>query len=257
MKKIILLIWCVIFTSSFVSADTAAEIVLRTRTKSGVDSVGTRSKLEIQNAGTTINVLIIDQYSSKDKDGLQRTLIDFKEPANARGTRFLMLERKGGSMDQRIFLPNLGKTRRIAAESEGNESFMGTDFSYNDISFLDRDTGLDTFSIVKEEVYNGKSCYVIEAVPKDKNYSYSKTIMWIEKEADIFHKGEFYDKNFKLEKIIELSNYKAVNGIMTPHTTKLSTLKTNTSTVITIQKIQYGMNIPDKVFTVKYLETGK
>ena len=44
---------------------------------------------------------------------------------------------------------------------------------------------------------------------------------------------------------------------MTAHKTKLSTVKTNTSTIITIKKIEYGMKIPEYVFTQKYLETGK
>lgn len=39
--------------------------------------------------------------------------------------------------------------------------------------------------------------------------------------------------------------------------TKLSTVATNTSTIIELQKVDYGMKIPEKVFTTKYLETGR
>lgn len=257
MKKMILIIVSTVVFCGVLFSETADEILRKARTKSSVNSVATRSKMEIQKNGAAINILVIDQYSSKDKDGLQRALIGFREPANAKGTRFLMLKKANGSTDQRIFLPGLGKTRRIASESEGDESFMGTDFSYNDVSFMDRDISLDAHSVLREEEYNGKQCYVIESIPKDKKYAYSKIIQWIEKQAHIFLKGEFYDKKNRLEKIMELSDYKEVNGIMTPFTTKLSSVKVNTSTVVHIEKIQYNINIPDKLFTYKYLETGK
>ena len=111
--------------------------------------------------------------------------------------------------------------------------------------------------MLREENYDGKACYVIEALPKDKNYTYSKMILWIEKTGNLFLKGEFYSKDGTLKKVMELSNYKNVNGITTPHTTKLTTVKSDTATIINLEKIQYGMNIPDGVFTNKYLETGK
>lgn len=257
MKKIVSVIMLAASLGSFLFAETAEEIINKARTKSSVNSVATRSKMEIQKGGTTINILVIDQFSSKDAKGLQRTFIGFREPANVKGTRFLMLEKAGGAMDQRIFLPAAGKVRRIAAESAGNESFMGTDFSYNDVSFMERKTSLDTYTILRKEELDGKTCFVIEAVPKDKKYSYSKVIMWIEKENNILLKAEFYDSKDRIEKFMELSDYKDVAGILTPHTTKLSTVKVNTSTIIHIEKIQYGTKIPEKVFTQKYLETGK
>ncbi len=228
MKKIISIILLVSGLGGVLFAETAEEIVSKARTKSSVNSVATRSKMEIQKSGQTLNILVIDQFSSKDKDGMQRTLISFREPANAKGTRFLMLKKVNGSADQRIFLPNLGKVRRIASENEGSESFMGTDFSYNDVSFMDRDVSLDTHTVLREEELGGKQCYVIEAVPKDKKYAYSKMLMWIEKESNTLLKGEFYDAKDKLEKLMELSDYKDVNGIMTPFTTKLSSVKVNT-----------------------------
>ncbi len=257
MKKFIFAILLTIGFCSFGFGETAKEIMDKAKNKADIKSVGTRSKMEIQQGGKTLNVLVIDQYSSKDKNGLQRTMVIFKSPANAKGTRFLMLARKDGSTDQQIFLPNLGKSRRISAEAEGDDAFMGTDFSYNDVSFLDRDTSLDTFSIIKEEKYAGKDCFVIQSIPKDKNYIYAKTILWVAKENYLFLKGEFYDRKNNLAKIIECSDYKNAGGIMTPYTTKLSTVKTNTSTLVTIQRIEYGMKIPDRVFTKRYLETGK
>lgn len=257
MKKIFFISVLVYTFSSLVFTQTAEEIIKSAKTQMNISSMGTRAKMQIQNAGKTLSVLVIDQYSSKDKNGLQRTFIEFKEPANARGTRFLMLEQKNGMMDQRIFLPALGKVRRISAGAEDNESFMGTDFSYSDISFITRDTDLDTFKMLKEETLDGKKCNVIEAVSKDGNYPYSKTLIWAEKGNNLFWKAEFYDKKGQPVKIIELSGYKKIQNIMTPTITKLTTVAAGTSTIIELEKIKYNMNIPERVFTTRYLETGK
>jgi len=247
----------VFIVNSFVYSQSAKEIVKKAKTQVDLSTLGTRAKMYIQKDGKTLNIMVIDQYSSKDKNGLQRTLIDFKEPANAKGIRFLMQAKKDGSMDQRIYLPSLKKVKRIAAESDGSESFMGTDFSYNDVSFLSRDAEQDNFTFLPETTVDKKACYVIEGKPKDSGYSYSKTVLFITKDDSTMIKVEFYNKDEKIVKILELSKYKKVQGINTPMQTKLSTIATKTSTIIELQKVNYGMKIPEKVFTTKYLETGK
>lgn len=247
----------VFIANSFLHSQNAKEIVKKAKTQVDLSTLGTRAKMYIQKDGKTLNIMVIDQYSSKDKNGLQRTLIDFKEPANAKGIRFLMQAKKDGSMDQRIYLPSLKKVKRIAAESDGSESFMGTDFSYNDVSFLSRNAEQDTFTFLPDANIDKKNCYVIEGKPKDSSYSYSKTVLFITKEDSTMLKAEFYNKDGKVIKILELSNYKKVQGVNTPMQTKLSTIATKTSTIIELQKVNYGMKIPEKVFTTKYLETGK
>ena len=235
----------------------AKEIVKKAKTQVDLSSLGTRAKMQIQKDGKTLQILVIDQYSSKDKNGLQRTLIEVKDPAVAKGIRFLMQTKKDGSMDQRIFLPYLKKVRRIATESNGSESFMGTDFSYNDVSFMTRDAEHDDFVMLEGKTIDGKDCYVIEGKPKDAGYSYAKTILFISKHGNMILRVEFYSKENVLVKILELSNYKKIQDVLTPMQTKLSTVATNTSTIIELQKVDYGMKIPEKVFTTKYLETGR
>jgi len=255
-KYLYLLVFFLFLNTTAFTAD-AKDIVKKAKTQVDLSSLGTRAKMQVQKDGKTLNILVIDQYSSKDKNGLQRTLIEFKEPAVAKGIRFLMQAKKDGSMDQRIYLPNLKKVNRVAAESDGSESFMGTDFSYNDVSFMTRDAEQDVFSILKEEQVEGMPCYTIEGRPKDASYTYSKTLLFITKKDNLILKVEFYNKEEKLVKVLELSNYKKVQGVNTPMQTKLSTIATGTSTIIELQKVNYGMKIPEKVFTTKYLETGK
>lgn len=256
MKK--LLTCCFLLLCSIVvpfAEETAEEIIKGKPSTVKIETIGTRAKMEIQRNGATMAELLVDQYSVQ-KENDHRTFLEIKSPANVKGTRFLMIA-KDGVTDQRIYLPSLGKVRRITGEAEGTESFLGSDFSYNDMSYLQRDSSLDTYKILREEEYGRTLCYVIEGIPKDTKSEYSKTNVWVEKNSKHLVKIAFYDRKNVLIKIMEMSNYEATQGIDTPRITKMTTLATNTSTTINIIKMQYNMNIPDKIFTPRYLEQGR
>lgn len=256
MKK--LLTCCFLLLCSIVvpfAEETAEEIIKGKPSTVKIETIGTRAKMEIQRNGTTMAELLVDQYSVQ-KENDHRTFLEIKAPANVKGTRFLMIA-KDGVTDQRIYLPSLGKVRRITGESEGTESFLGTDFSYNDMSYLQRDSSLDTYKLLREEEYGRTLCYVIEGIPKDTKSEYSKTNVWVEKNTKHLVKIAFYDRKNVLVKIMEMSNYEATQGVDTPRITKMTTLATNTATTINIIKMQYNMNIPDKIFTPRYLEQGR
>src|SRR3954464_6421792 len=61
-----------------------------------------------------------------------RSLIRFTYPNDIRGTGFLVWEHPREDDERFLFLPSLGRVRRIAG-SEAQESFVGSDFSYEDI----------------------------------------------------------------------------------------------------------------------------
>ena len=256
MKKLLTFCFVLLCSGAVLFAEETAESIMKgAPSQITIETIGTRAKMEIQRNGTTMAELLVDQYSVQ-KENDHRTFLEIKSPANVKGTRFLMIA-KGGITDQRIYLPSLGKVRRITGESEGTESFLGTDFSYNDMSYLQRDGSLDTYKILREEEYGGTLCYVIEGVPKDTKSEYSKTNVWVEKDSRHTVKIAFYDRKNVLIKTMEMSNYEATQGVDTPRVTKMTTHATNTSTTINIIKMQYNMNIPDKIFTPRYLEQGR
>ena len=61
-----------------------------------------------------------------------RRLIRFSYPNDIRGTGFLVWEHPSAEDERFLFLPSLGRVRRIAG-SETQDSFVGSDFTYEDI----------------------------------------------------------------------------------------------------------------------------
>jgi hypothetical protein len=241
--------------ASFLRAQDAASIMKAARDRNDADTTSTRSRMVITAKDGSTSERVIDQYSKDGPNG-SRMLIVFQRPASVAGARFLTMDNASGGEDRWIFLPSLGKIRRVAA-SEGGGNFMGTDFSYDDISSLDRKIDMDTHTLLREETLNEKPCYVIQSVPKDSGYQYSKTITWIDKVQSLIYKSEMYNRRNELTKVMEMSGYKDVQGRLTPAQTKVSTLSAGTSTTIYMDIIKYDDPIPEGVFTTAYLETGR
>ncbi|MCL1931315.1 MAG: outer membrane lipoprotein-sorting protein [Treponema sp.] len=236
-------------------AQSADEIIRSSRDRIKADTVSTRSRMVIRAKDGSTSERLIDQYAKDGPKG-SRTVIVFQKPDTVAGTRFLTMENSGGADDRWIYLPGIGKVRRLAA-SEGSGSFMGTDFSYDDISSTSRGVSLDTHTLLREENLNGSPCYVIQSVPKDSSYQYSKMILWITKDTEITMKIEMYDKKNTLVKTAEMSGLKDVQGRLTTTETKIATLAAGTSTTIYTDIIKYDDPIPEAVFTTSYLETGR
>jgi outer membrane lipoprotein-sorting protein len=255
MKRFVLFVSGLVLVASL-NAQDAASIVRASRDRINADTVSTRARMVITAKNGSTTERVIDQYGKDDAQGRNRTVIVFQQPASVRGTRFLTMENASGDNDQWIFLPSLGKVRRIAS-SEGGGSFMGTDMSYDDISSVNREVDKDTHTLLREETYNGAACYVIQSVPKDSSYQYAKMISWIDKSTKVSHKLEGYDRRGNLAKTLESSNFKDVQGYLTATQMKVTTVAEGTSTTVYTDIIKYNDPIPDSVFTTRFLETGR
>lgn len=237
------------------SAQDAQAIARTARDRIRADTVSTRARMVITDKSGSKTERLVDQYSAK-VDGADATMIVFQKPAGVAGTRFLTIANKDKPDDRWIFLPSLGKVRRISA-GEGSGSFMGTDFSYDDVSLMDRDVDLDTFTLAREETLDGKSCWVLEARPKDPGYQYSRMLLWIGKADSISWKIEMYDRRDAPVKVLTIDKVQDIQGRLSPVQTTVKSVQAGTSTVLFVDILKYDDKIPPTVFTVRFLETGR
>jgi len=233
----------------------ADAIVRASRDRIKSNTISTRSRMVITARDGSTSERLIDQYSKDGPNG-SRSVIVFQQPATVAGSRFLTMENPGRADDRWIFLPSLGRVRRIAA-SEGSGSFMGTDFSYDDISSTSRRVDLDNHTLLREETFSGSNCYVIQSIPKDSSFQYSRMTQWITKDTFIIMKIELHDRRNTHVKTVEMSGLRDIQGRQTITVTKMTTHAAGTSTTITNEITKYDDPIPEQVFTTEYLETGR
>ena len=137
------------------------EIIDQTRALEMVDDMQAELEMEIiQNGRTRKRELMMSSYRG-DK-GQEMTLIRFLSPADVRNSGFLNIIHADGEEESWIYLPALGRERRIISEDRGG-SFMGSDFSYEDITPTIDDYEYELLGI---EHINDVEVYKVVSVPK-------------------------------------------------------------------------------------------
>ena len=214
-----------------------------------------RVRMDLIDSKGKVNTRSVEMFTVKDEKDLKKLVILFHAPASVKNTRYLAVENEGRDDDKWIYLPALKRVRRIAA-SEGGSSFMGSDFTYDDMS--DRDVDRDNHKLLREEKLDSYQCYVVESSAKDpKDSQYSKRISWVAKEFWIPVKIELYDKKGNLLKIATMDKIDTLQGYVTPLQTTMKNLQKGTATVLSMEKFAWDESLPSSLFTTRYLETGK
>jgi hypothetical protein len=134
-----------------------------------------------------------------------KNLSIFDKPRDVKGTAFLTFTHKVGDDDQWLYLPALKRVKRISARNKSG-SFMGSEFAYEDIS--SQEVEKYTYKWIRDGVYDGRECFVVERYPVDKkNSGYTRQVTWIEKDEYREWKIEYYDRKNSLLKTLTIKGY--------------------------------------------------
>ena len=196
-----------------------------------------------------------------ENGSLEKKLIRFTAPADVKGTGFLSFDYLKKNDDKWIYMPALRKTRRIVS-SENAKSFMGSEFSYADMST----PAVEDFNykFLKDQNVGNHVCYVLEITPKNKTIAnengFSKKIAYIDKHIFIIRKATYYNLAGEKEKEMTVS---AITEVDTKHhkyrfkEMTMINLKNERKSVLNNNVIKFTPSISDSYFTTRTLEQGK
>ncbi len=199
-------------------------------------------------------VRTIRQFT-KDFGAMEKTVMFFKTPADVRNTSFMnwSYDDENKDDDQWIYLPALKKIKRISSDSK-SDYFMGSDFTYDDLG--DRHPSQDTHKLIGEEMINGENCHVVESIPKDEDYMYSKTVTWIIKDKWIGLKKDFYDEDEDLLKTLTVKKFEKISGYWTILSTEMHNVQKNHTTRMQLDNVKIDTGIADNQFTERMMRRG-
>lgn len=253
MKRIYLIIVCLLSISTIFSI-TGKDVMDMMQDKESPSSTHALLELQITESNGSAKNRIIEMWGTT-VDDLTNNIIVFRAPASVKNTRFLVKEIENGGDNKWIFMPALGKIRRIAA-SDGGSAFMGTEFTYDDMS--SRDVEDDVHTLLREEELDGYDCYVVESKPIDlSNNQYSRRVQWIIKDKLLPIKIELYNKKDTLKKVLTVSDIVNRSGFWIPNSTTMKNLINNRSSTIINKKIELNKAINSRLFEKRFLTTGK
>ncbi len=189
--------------------------------------------------------------------GNQKYFIYFHKPGDVRRMTFMVWKYPTKEDDRWIFIPAVDLIKRIAADDK-RSSFVGSDFTYEDVS--GRDVASDTHSLSRSEKLAERDCYVIESIPKEPT-EYTKRLSWIDKKTFLPLKEEYYNAQdelfrvFTADKIEDIKGGKGTAENVFPTVTRrtMKNLKTGHRTEVVYKSVSYNLGLKDKDFSERYM----
>lgn len=196
----------------------------------------------------------------KGKDTLRMQF--FLEPAEVKDTGFLTYDYYSGEKDddQWLYLPELHKTKRIAS-SDKSSSFMGSDFSYADMTRPVLDEW--QYKLLKESDVHGKKVWLIEALPANKviedRYRYTKSVLFVRQDIFMVIRAVHWVKDGNKIKYSEVKNLEKIDNIWVSTETHMKTTKNKKTlhkTVLNFRNVKFNQDLKEDFFSVRQLEKG-
>ena len=185
----------------------------------------------------------------------------FKSPSDVKNSAFLTYDYDDSAKDddQWLYLPALKKVKRIPS-TDKSSSFMGSDFSYFDMT--DRDLEDYDFKLIKETKVRGNDAWMIEATPRNEKVieesGYTKTIAIVRKDNHMVVRAINFMTNGK-KKYLDLKKIHKQDGVWLIDEMTMTTKKSKRTlhkTILTFSNVTLNGSVDDGVFTTRRLEKG-
>ena len=172
-------------------------------------------------------------------------LILITEPVKDKGQTFLKRQN-----DMWNWMPSISKMIKIPP-SMMSQSWMGSDFTNDDLVKMNSYVNQYTHHILGEEVVEGLNCYKLELIPKpDAPVVWGKVLAWISKEEFYQLKLEFYDEDDVLINRQESSDIRQFSDRKLPAKMVMTPVdEPGNQTIIEIFDNEFNIDIDESFFS--------
>ena len=189
-----------------------------------------------------------------------RLLIRFTYPNDIRGTGFLVWEHPQADDERFLYLPSLGRVRRIAG-AETQESFVGSDFTYEDIGGREFDEY--TYAIEDEHATwtppaggAPRPAWRLESRRKDASAQFPRVVSLVLKDSFVIVQADIYNRRNEKQKTYTVRRLEQVKGIWTAMDAEMTNTLEKSRTELGVEKVEYNVGLDESHFTRRELERG-
>ena len=193
------------------------------------------------------------QIATKRLEGRTRTLVVFLAPEDERGTKVLTIENPDRTDDHFLFLPFLGRVKRIYG-GRRQEPFLGTDFSFEDMERMHA-SDFDT-TLAPDERIDGRDYHVISARPRgESGYARSEYVIG-RPDCQIIEIRHFKRDSELPFKIVSMprARMRTVGGVLMPTWAMARNVEAKRETEMRFSKIRVGHDLAARYFEPSILE---
>ena len=200
---------------------------------------------------------------SRDRGRDSLSLMFFLAPADVRRTGFLTHDYYAAERDddQWLYLPELRKTKRIAS-ADKSTSFMGTDFSFADMTRRVLDEW--NYRLLKEGEVRGKKVWLIEALPRNPTvrdrYGYTKSVLFVRQDIFMVVRAVNWVKKGRRINYFDVRKLERIDGIWIGTELDMKTTRNGETlhrTVFRYSDVKFNQNLDDSTFSLRRLERGR
>lgn len=219
----------------YAGEDLKARVTMRLRSKEG---------------GERVRELTMTRRNLRE-GGEQRYFLFFHRPPDVRDMAFLVWKYPARDDDRWLYVPALKLVRRIAT-SDRHTSFVGSDFSYEDVS--GREPEEDSHKVLREEKTGGRDTFVVESVPKAAGEAeFSKKLSWIDRATWLPLKEEYYDRRGEPARVFTAEELKEIQGFWTIVKRVMRNVQTGHWTEAVFTEVRYNQKLSPDVFSERAL----
>lgn len=188
-----------------------------------------------------------------------RTLLHFTLPNDIRGTGFLVWEHPNAADERFLYLPSLGRVRRIAG-SEAQESFVGSDFTYEDIGGRELEDYTYTLP-AEDETWTAPdgsrhAVWRLESTSRSAGARFPRVVSLIRKDLLIAVRAEIFNRRNEPQKTFEAKTVEKIDGYWTVTSMTMSDTLEGTRTHLIVDKAEYDVGLSAADFSRVQLERG-
>jgi outer membrane lipoprotein-sorting protein len=184
--------------------------------------------------------------------GEDKALVRFTAPARDAGNATLQIK-----SSTYVFNPKLNQVIKLPA-SAMSQSWMGSDFSYEDLSRSERVIGDYTHTLVQTRTEQGKKIYAIESVPKrGVPVVWGKQVLTV-REDGVIYSIEYFDQVGERVRIMQTEKIGTLDG--RPYPTEMVMRvddKPGEFTRVTTVSSEFNISIPAYLFTTSNLQNPR
>lgn len=178
------------------------------------------------------------------ESGLNRFALVMKSPMEVRGSAMLVEERRQASNVQWVWLPAVGRVRKIVPIGRF-EGLFGTDFTYSDLGFLSLHGR--TFGDVERAQVGGVDAYVVQEKVDDEPWYYSRVETAVDRDKLWPIQRLFYDEAGDLWKRQVFERIEVIDGAPTLYAVRMENVPEGGSSSIVYEDVEYR-DVPDVIF---------
>ena len=184
-----------------------------------------------------------------------RTLFVFDRPRDVRGTAFLIHAHKDEPDEQWLYLPALKRVKRISS-SKKSGSFMGSEFSYEDLSAIEVEKF--THRHLRDEACGDLECVVLERIPLSEDSGYSRQVVWFDREELRTIQVQYFDRRDEHLKTMVVEDYaQYLDRFWRAGTVAMTNHLTGKSTVLNWTDFEFGTDLDEGDFTKTALKRAR